>query len=278
MHLHSLYVENYRAVRKASLTFDSTTVLIGENETGKSSLLHVLNKILNPDHRASSLQFESSHFHRAHDTNEITGPILIRIFFCELFNEEWSDEIYHPISPLLYNTAEKKRKLILEILASPVSKGNVEGNFKIFLDGSEKQSSDPELFSWCQKMNPVIHLTAGMLTGRGVDNIPALRPSSLRLSSSQKISSIIKRIETSAYQLLTGESTNNMQVIEEGFKAACQFIEHFRKQSDSKRPGLARRISDIIGKDRDLKRGSLSLSCIDQLNKPEPGQKYPQGN
>ncbi|MFC2124511.1 ATP-dependent endonuclease [Bacteroidota bacterium] len=258
MHLHSLYVENYRAVREASLTFNSTTVLIGENESGKSSLLHILKKILSPGTIKTALQFDPDHFHRTQDTGLISGPILIRICFSELYPEEWDEAIYQPISHLLNEKSNKKRKLIIEIKVSPVDEGTVEGKWKIFLKDTRKNTSDPKILQWCRKMNPVIHLTAGMLTGRGVDNIPEIRSAYQNFSESHEIKSVIDRIDTSASQLLSGTSTNNLQLIEEGYNAASRFIEYYRKQGDSRKTGLVRKVSDILGKDQDTEMHSLS--------------------
>lgn len=42
MYLYSLTVENYRALRSAQVVLDATSVLIGENDRGKSSLLEAL--------------------------------------------------------------------------------------------------------------------------------------------------------------------------------------------------------------------------------------------
>jgi len=39
MVLRSVAVENFRAIRSAELTLDPTTVLIGENDFGRSSLM-----------------------------------------------------------------------------------------------------------------------------------------------------------------------------------------------------------------------------------------------
>jgi putative ATP-dependent endonuclease of OLD family len=48
MYLHSLLIRNFRGIRKARLSFDETTVIIGENDSGKSSLLDALGKVLLP--------------------------------------------------------------------------------------------------------------------------------------------------------------------------------------------------------------------------------------
>jgi len=46
MFLSELNVENFRGVRRGHLRFDETTVLIGENDCGKSSLLDALAHVL----------------------------------------------------------------------------------------------------------------------------------------------------------------------------------------------------------------------------------------
>jgi len=266
MQLKSLYVENYRAVKKAFISFDSTTVFIGENESGKSSLLNVLRKVLDPDMHKSTLQFESYQFHRGHDTGAIDGPILIRVCFSEQHPEEWSGKLYEPIEELLTDSRCEIRQLILEINVPPIQEKIVEGTWKIYEDGGDRIGTDPDILDWCQKMNPVIHLKAGMLTGRGVDNIPNVRSTARNLVGSQDIKSIVQRIENSAEQLLSGKSTNNLEVIEEGFKAARQFIALYRKIGGPKIPRLARKVSDILGKETVSNERSLSPLLSGQTN------------
>ncbi len=65
VHLHSLRVENYRALQEATLDLDeSITVLVGENDCGKSSLLNALEACLGKAAPAGGFNFAPSDFHR----------------------------------------------------------------------------------------------------------------------------------------------------------------------------------------------------------------------
>jgi hypothetical protein len=44
--LRELHVENFRAIRRASLRLDASTTLVGENDCGKGSLIRVLALVL----------------------------------------------------------------------------------------------------------------------------------------------------------------------------------------------------------------------------------------
>ena len=59
MFLSSIQIENYRAIHKSKVTFNSTTVLIGENECGKSSIFEALQIVLNPQFKDSFPDFQS---------------------------------------------------------------------------------------------------------------------------------------------------------------------------------------------------------------------------
>jgi len=58
MYLDSIQIENYRAIHKAKLSFNTTTIVIGENECGKSSILEALQIILNPLYNDSFPEFQ----------------------------------------------------------------------------------------------------------------------------------------------------------------------------------------------------------------------------
>ena len=62
MHLARIHIENFRAIRKASLDLDETTVLIGENNSGRSSILEALALVLQPRNGPSGFGFEAPHW------------------------------------------------------------------------------------------------------------------------------------------------------------------------------------------------------------------------
>ena len=49
MIVDEIEINNYRGIRSLSLKLDETTVLIGENNTGKSTILAALESCLSPN-------------------------------------------------------------------------------------------------------------------------------------------------------------------------------------------------------------------------------------
>ena len=92
MFLKSLEVQNFRGIVSGRLDLDETTVLIGENDCGKSSLLSALEVVLasgNGDRPVVELH----HFHRPRDpAATLQGPISIRLVFEERTAGEWNEE------------------------------------------------------------------------------------------------------------------------------------------------------------------------------------------
>jgi predicted ATP-dependent endonuclease of OLD family len=46
MYLKSIYIRNFRGIPRAKVTLEETTILIGENDSGKSSIIDALSKTL----------------------------------------------------------------------------------------------------------------------------------------------------------------------------------------------------------------------------------------
>src|SRR5262245_29862324 len=95
MALQSLRIENFRAVREASLTFESSTVLFGENDCGISSIIEALVLILGPADRTFETYLRPLHFHRSQDAH--SSPMRIRIRVVEDAPGDWSlpDSLNH---------------------------------------------------------------------------------------------------------------------------------------------------------------------------------------
>ena len=128
MFLSSLKVENFRGVREGHLSFDDTTVLIGENDCGKSSLLDALAKALaTPD--AGPPQFEAPHFHRTGGENgdAPAGRIRLELTFRERRAGEWDIAELEALRPQLAQLPSGSRQLVLELTAEPHSDGRSVG-------------------------------------------------------------------------------------------------------------------------------------------------------
>jgi len=260
LYLSSLQVENFRAIRSARLEFDQTTVLIGENDCGKTSLLNALSKVLDDDIVDKGLRFDAQEFHYEEGGQLPLGPIRIRLGFQEREAGEWSTEVYKPIASLLLDSGKKPRKLDLEISANPVEQGESTAELKLQVPGSKNHATDPGMIHWLLKMNPLIRVSSGMLTGHGVNHEPddVLMPD--KDASSAGIESQLKRISTSTSSLLSGHSKNMAGDLEEGFSAARELIKNSGNHFSWGRHAINRAIEEILGREQPEEKRPIILN------------------
>ena len=95
MKVTSILVENFRGLKHLKLDLDEFTVLIGENNSGKTAVLDALRiclRDLGPSHR---VVFDALDFHLPDAAADpmSAAPILIEITFSEQSKGEWSDEL-----------------------------------------------------------------------------------------------------------------------------------------------------------------------------------------
>jgi len=64
MLLRSVRIEDFRAVKSAAISFDLTTVLIGENDCGRSSVMEAIALVLGWNAEDGGFQFQPFHVHR----------------------------------------------------------------------------------------------------------------------------------------------------------------------------------------------------------------------
>lgn len=77
--LRACRVQNYRGLREAFVTFAPLTVLIGENDCGRTSLLNALEVCLGRLSPPGGLALTARDFHRAGPGHPFAGPISIEV-------------------------------------------------------------------------------------------------------------------------------------------------------------------------------------------------------
>lgn len=94
MRLHRLQIENFRGITSLDLTLGGTTVLIGENNTGKTAVLDALRFALREVKLRRGCAFDAYDFYLATPTSDpATAPaISIRLTFQENPAGEWGDQ------------------------------------------------------------------------------------------------------------------------------------------------------------------------------------------
>ena len=94
MKLKRIQIENFRGITRLDLELGETTVLIGENNTGKTAVLDALRFALRDIRSRRGCAFDVYDFHLPSATSEpASSPaISIRLTFCEESPGDWGDK------------------------------------------------------------------------------------------------------------------------------------------------------------------------------------------
>src|SRR5438552_2779673 len=95
MFLKTLSIEHFRGIEKLTLDLDQTTVLVGENNTGKTSILEALFTSMNRAFGRRAIPFTDYDFHLTEKNQEPTDapPVILTLFFEERAVDEWVPSI-----------------------------------------------------------------------------------------------------------------------------------------------------------------------------------------
>src|SRR5262249_36582294 len=117
MFLHQLDISNFRGIKKLSLTLDKTTVLIGENNIGKSTILAALQFCLNRSITRRSGIFTEYDYHLSNKDSQPADaePIEIILRFSEQKENEWPDEVVQMLFDAVQVNDEGLQSITLRI-------------------------------------------------------------------------------------------------------------------------------------------------------------------
>ena len=165
MRLTNIAIHNFRCIRELSLDLDGTTILIGENNTGKTAVLEAVRACLRLRGRGRR-QFDEYDYRLAHEGASPTDaePIDIRLSFVESDSEPWADEVGQTLTDLVVLDSDDRRRVTLRV-TSQFDKGandfitdwnflNADGEP---LPGSARSTGQ---LSNLQRLVPVFYLSA----------------------------------------------------------------------------------------------------------------------
>lgn len=263
MHLASLSVENYRALRSARVSFDQTTVLIGENDCGKSSLLEALAIALDPEAGDAAPRFQPWHFHRTAPRADAppVGPIRIALRFCERDPGEWDALADTPLGGLLRTTTRRLRSLVLDIRASAAPEPSESvSTWRLRAEGAPRGSvvTRPEALAKLRSSNPLIWLHGGGIAGlsgpgsQSPRNHRSLPPETERL---------VQRIEQSHAAILSGTAPDLHAMLDQGFAAAREFIALAARHLGGQRHNFRQMVAEILDQSRAAREGGPAVAA-----------------
>ena len=210
MLLRSVEIENFRALRSAKISFDPTTVLIGENDCGRSSVMEAVALALGWNSAPDEFRFQAYHLHRpAEDSPSAPASISITLDFCESASGEWLREGFETLRAALPGVLNKPRHFSLQL----AHEGNNATHWTFSCE-HEAVADNREMLAWLRRRIPVFWLSEGMRSGRRVDSAA---------SSSDPTDPAIE-VSQHYRELLEGTAQDVNTAIEQGSAAARRLL------------------------------------------------------
>lgn len=165
MLLRRIQIENFRGITKIDLELDRMTVLIGENNMGKTSILEALNTCMNRGLTRRALPFSEYDFYLADEkVQPADAPRLaITLTYEESEADEWPDEIAQAFPNVMQTIDGGRQRLTFRVVASY---DKMQHDFTVewhFLDQNGNPlptARQPKLVSDLQQLAPVFFLSA----------------------------------------------------------------------------------------------------------------------
>jgi putative ATP-dependent endonuclease of OLD family len=213
MLLRSARVENFRAVKCAQITFDPTTVLIGENDCGRSSIIEAVALALGWNSKECEFLFQPFHIHRGmEEERPVAVPISIALEFVEGRRGEWDGQGFEFLRSAWPDIIHRDRRFWLEVTHVPT--GGTRWVFRSA--GSAPLIDDCRMLAWLRGRMPVFWISEGMM-GKGVD------VNSTELAD-PKAKHLADQVSRHYQELLQGTALDISAAIEGGSTAARQLL------------------------------------------------------
>lgn len=220
MRIATLEVANYRGIAAARVDFEDTTVLIGENDCGRSSLLSALHLALASGEPGRPL-LHDHHFHR-NPKGDCAGPLAITLGLVETRAGEWEGERLPALRELLGPRGPQRRTLSLRIEAAPG--GAREVRWTIAGEAGEGRNHPGQLAE-LRQLCPLVWLQGGLLLG--------CTPT----ADGGAVGPLAEAVETHYHALLEGTGSEPAELLA-GFEAARELLRQRRQVEEAGTAGL----------------------------------------
>ena len=161
MPLRSIEISGYRAIDEGRVTFEETTFVFGENDSGRSTLIEALRLTLGARDRSLEEELRPHHFRRGATGG--TGPLHIRIEVGEGVPGAWDLPARMAAA---YPDVDAARVLLFDFWASLDDSGSIA--VRRGIQSRDRHSTviegDAETEAWLRAAFPVLWLGPGVLT------------------------------------------------------------------------------------------------------------------
>ena len=120
MRLTSVRIRNFRCIRDLSVDLDETTVLIGENNSGKTAFLEAIRICLERLRGRERGPFSEYDYHLPDDESAPAdaAPIEIELSFVETEAEPWSEGVVQALGNLFVRDVDDRRRVTFRVGSS----------------------------------------------------------------------------------------------------------------------------------------------------------------
>ena len=157
MRLTRVEIENFRCIEHISVDLDDTTVLIGENNSGKTAFLDAIRLCLNPPFGRKRRPFEEYdyRFSAKQASPAEAPPIRIELTFAEQVFGEWSEDVRQDFREVIDRDTEERGVIRLRVTSSFPSETEWE-----FLTETGGPTERPAFLERLRRLAPVHYLSA----------------------------------------------------------------------------------------------------------------------
>jgi putative ATP-dependent endonuclease of the OLD family len=108
MKLREIKIQNFRSLEDISMTLNDTTVLIGENNSGKTALLEAIRIALTRSNMVKGTIFDEYDYHMdsPEDTPQSCKGIIIELWFREDKTDEWPESLLQALNEIIQTDVE----------------------------------------------------------------------------------------------------------------------------------------------------------------------------
>jgi putative ATP-dependent endonuclease of OLD family len=166
MQLTELRIRNFRGIKALDLTLGQSTVIIGENNTGKSTVLAAIRYALEQGRNRRAPNFDEFDYHLTTAVNDphAAPPIAIDLIFAEPADQDWPDDVVQALNDVISLGTDDIRRIWLRV-SSQWDNTLVDFATKSeFLDKDgnalQGKGASPFNLNRLQKLRPVFYLSA----------------------------------------------------------------------------------------------------------------------